>query len=178
MAILPIRQYPDPVLRERAAEVDVVDDAVRTLVRNMAETMRAAPGIGLAAPQVGVQRRVLVYQLGEEEPLHALINPEIVEHEGEEIDEEGCLSIPGIAYPVARALRVRVRALDADGVAVDYEAEDLEARVIQHELDHLDGILFVDRLERSLRGAALALLRERALSDAPTPAPRIPASRL
>lgn len=176
MAVLPIRIYPDPVLRERASEVDVVDDALRKLVRDMEETMRAAPGIGLAAPQVGVQRRVLVYDIGEE--LHVLVNPEILHRAGEETDEEGCLSIPELVYPVSRALEVRVRGLDADGRVVEYEAEDLEARVIQHEVDHLDGVLFIDRIPDELRRDALRVLRERALTDDPVPARRSQVAKL
>lgn len=172
MAILPIRIYPDPVLREPAAAVAAVDDAVRKLVADMTETMRAAPGIGLAAPQVGVQRRVLVYSLGEEEPVYAIVNPEIVERAGELTADEGCLSIPGIAYPVARAERIRVRGLDEHGVMVDREAEELEARVIQHEVDHLDGVLFIERIAPEQRREALRILREQALAGAPTPTPR------
>jgi peptide deformylase len=178
MAILPIRIYPDPVLRERAAEVGVVDDAVRKLVADLTETMRAAPGIGLAAPQVGVQRRVFVYSLGEDEPVVTLVNPEIVERSGELTAEEGCLSIPGLTYPVSRAQRVRVRGLDEQGTVVDREAEEMEARVIQHEVDHLDGILFIERIDPAQRREALRVLREQALAGTPTPAPRTPAASL
>src|SRR5436309_3551976 len=138
MAVLPIRIYPDPVLREAAAAVVDVDDSVRKLVNDMTETMRDAPGVGLAAPQVGVQRRVLVYQASEEAPLRALINPEITRADGEVTEDEGCLSIPGLAYPVPRAQHVVVRALDENGQSIEIEAEDFEARVIQHEVDHLD----------------------------------------
>jgi peptide deformylase len=174
MAVLPIRMYPDPVLREPAAAVDVVDDAVRKLVRDMEDTMRAAPGIGLAAPQVGVQRRVLVYDVGE--GLHALVNPRITERRGEIIDEEGCLSIPGLSFPVARAEWIRVEGLDAEGVSVGAEVEELEARVLQHEIDHLDGVLFLDRLDRDKRREALRVWREQTLhGDAPS---RAPAARL
>lgn len=171
MAILPIRLYPDPVLREPATPVTEVDDSVRKLITDMAETMRAAPGVGLAAPQVGVQRRVLVYSLGEDEPLRALVNPEITERTGEIVGDEGCLSIPGLTYEVIRAQRVSVNGLDENGQAVSYEAEDLEARVIQHEVDHLDGILFLDRLDPEDRRAAMRQLRERALHPAPTARP-------
>jgi len=164
MAILPIRLYPDPVLREPAGPVADVDDSVRKLVADMTETMRAAPGVGLAAPQVGVQRRVLVYSLGTEEPVHALVNPEIVERSGEQLGDEGCLSIPELIYPVARADRIKVRALDEHGNAVAIEAEEFEARVIQHEVDHLDGVLFLDRLDPADRREALRIIREQALT--------------
>ena len=165
MAILPIRIYPDPVLREPAAPVMTVDDSVRKLIADMTETMRDAPGVGLAAPQIGVQRRVLVYQAFEDDPLRALINPEITKSEGEIIENEGCLSIPGLAYPVARAERIVVKALDEFGEPIEREAEDFEARVIQHEVDHLNGILYVDRVEPELRREAKRILRERALGN-------------
>jgi peptide deformylase len=166
MAVLPIRMFPDPVLREPTAPVGAVDDDVRKLIRDMAETMDdVGYGIGLAAPQVGVQRRVLVYDVGE--GLHALVDPEIYERSGSVTDEEGCLSIPGLAFPVERALTIRVRGLDSDGDPVDMEAAELIARVIQHEVDHLDGILFIDRLDRDVRREAMRVLRERALSGEP-----------
>jgi len=178
MAVLSIRQYPDPVLREPGAPVAAVDESVRQLARDLAETMYAAPGIGLAAPQVGVQRRVVVYRISEEDELRTLVNPTIAESSGTQTDDEGCLSIPGLAYPVTRAQRVRVRALSLDGAELDYEAEDLEARVIQHELDHLDGILFIDRIDDAQRREALRIVRERALSGAPAPAQPSPAARI
>src|SRR5712692_11398121 len=108
MAILAIRMYPDPVLREPAGPVSVVDDSVRKLADDLAQTMYAAPGIGLAAPQVGVQRRVVVYRISEEDELRTLVNPAIVSSSGEQTDDEGCLSIPGIAFPVTRAQQVQV----------------------------------------------------------------------
>jgi peptide deformylase len=156
--------YPDPVLRERARDVVTVDDDVRKLVHDMADTMYDAPGLGLAAPQLGVQRRVIVYDLGE--GLHALINPEILERDGEETEEEGCLSLPGLQYPVARAARVTVAGLDETGERVTYEADEMHARVVQHEIDHLDGILIVDRIDRELRKEALRILRQRELYPA------------
>ena len=163
MAILPIRLFPDPVLREPAAAVVTVDDSVRKLIADMAETMKAAPGVGLAAPQVGVQRRVLVYCTGPEEPLRALVNPEIVERSGSILADEGCLSIPELTYPVDRAERITVRGLDGEGESVTHEVEDFEARVVQHEVDHLDGVLFLDRIDPELRREALRILREREL---------------
>jgi peptide deformylase len=172
MAILPIRIYPDPVLREPAQTVSDVDDAVRKLVSDMAETMKDAPGVGLAAPQVGVQRRVLVYQAFEDDELRALINPEITKMDGEVTENEGCLSIPGLAYPVARAERIVVRALNDQGEVFEHEAEDFEARVIQHEVDHLNGVLYIDRIDPDLRREAKRILRERALGGKPV-APRV-----
>ena len=169
MAVLPIRLFPDPVLREATVSVGSVDDDVRKLIADMGETMRAAPGIGLAAPQVGVQRRVLVYSLSEEEPIVAVINPEIVSREGEQVDSEGCLSIPGLAYEVSRSVHVVVRGLDAQGEPIEIDAVDLEARVLQHEIDHLDGILFIDRIDPELRKEAMRELRERALGQPSRP---------
>ena len=178
MAVLKIRLYPDPVLREATLPVTDVDDSVRKLVADMTETMRAAPGVGLAAPQVGVQRRVLVYSLGTEEPVHALVNPEILERSGEQIDDEGCLSIPGLTFPVPRAERIVVRGLDADGQPMSLEAEEFEARVIQHEVDHLDGVLFLDRLAPAERREALRTLREQALDLTRVGVPRTPATSM
>jgi peptide deformylase len=177
MAILPIRIYPDPVLREPASPVGVVDDAVRKLIADMTETMKDAPGVGLAAPQVGVQRRVLVYQAFEDDPLRALIDPEITNAEGEVTENEGCLSIPGLTYPVPRAERIVVKALDENGETIEHDAEDFEARVIQHEVDHLNGILYIDRIAPDLRREAKRILRERALGD-PIERPRREQSRL
>jgi peptide deformylase len=170
MAVREIRMYPDPVLREPAAPVGAIDDDVRKLITDMSETMRDAPGIGLAAPQIGVQRRVLVYSLGEEEDIVAVVNPEIVELDGSIVDSEACLSIPGISYEVERSQRVVVRGLDADGEPIEIDAIELEARVLQHEIDHLDGVLFIDRISAELRKEALGILRERVLGQ-PDPAP-------
>lgn len=147
MALLPILHFPDERLRLRARPVARVDEAIRTLVDNMFETMYAAPGIGLAANQVNVQKRVVVLDVSEEknEP-RVFINPEIVARDGVEEREEGCLSVPGIYEKVRRAERVRVRALDRDGQTFETEADGLLAVCIQHEIDHLDGKLFVDYL--------------------------------
>lgn len=173
MAILPIRIYPDPVLREPAANVADVDDSVRKLIADLTETMKDAPGVGLAAPQIGVQRRVLVYQAFEDDPLRALINPEITRSEGELVEPEGCLSIPGLAYPVPRAERITVKALNENGEAFEHEAEEFEARVIQHEVDHLNGILYLDRIDPELRREAKRILRERALGNGAVGPPRV-----
>lgn len=153
MAILPIRFVPDPVLRVRCPEVSSFDEELRRLVDDMADTMYAAPGVGLAAPQVGVEQRLALVDVSvgnEEDRLLVLVNPEIVESEGREVDVEGCLSIPDISEKVARPTWVRVRAQDVDGEAFELEAEHFEARAICHEIDHLDGVLFVDHL-RGLR---------------------------
>ena len=147
MAILNILHFPDPRLRNPAKPVARVDTTVRTLIDDMLETMYDAPGIGLAAPQVNVAKRVVVVDISEEkdQPL-ALVNPEIVTREGEEQYEEGCLSVPGIFDTVTRAERISLRALDRDGSPVELECDGLLAICIQHEIDHLDGKLFVDYL--------------------------------
>ncbi|ABM63086.1 peptide deformylase [Halorhodospira halophila] len=152
MALLDILVYPDPRLRERAEPVAEVDDAVRRLVDDMLETMYEARGIGLAATQVGDRRRVAVIDVSEErdEPL-VLINPEILEATGEASGEEGCLSIPGYYDDVARATRVRYRALDRDAQPIEGEAEGTLAVCLQHEIDHLDGRLFIDYLSELKR---------------------------
>ena len=149
MALLDILRYPDPRLYERAAPVLKVDESVRTLVRDMAETMYAAPGVGLAATQVHVNQRVIVIDASEtRNELLVLINPEIVSSEGVQYREEGCLSVPGIYEPVERAERVTVRALGLDGGTFTFVAEELLAVCIQHEMDHLEGKVFVDYLSR------------------------------
>jgi peptide deformylase len=152
MAKLKILEYPDPRLRTRAARVERVDDALRTLIDDMFETMYAAPGIGLAATQVDIHQRLLVADVSEDqsEPL-ALINPEIIAAEEEIESEEGCLSVPGIFEPVRRFQRIRVRALDRNGEVFEREAEGLLAVCIQHEMDHLEGKLFVDYLSELKR---------------------------
>lgn len=147
MAILDILEYPDPRLRTRAHPVDVVDDAVRKLIDDLLETMYAAPGIGLAASQVNVHRRIIVVDVSEnrDEP-HAFINPELTTFGDSVETEEGCLSVPGFYEPVIRSEGVRVAALDRDGKAVEMAFEGLLAVCIQHECDHLEGKLFVDYL--------------------------------
>lgn len=147
MALLHILHYPDPRLRNPAAPVDEVDDGVRKLADDMLETMYDAPGIGLAAPQVGVARRLIVLDISEnaQEPV-CLINPVILERSGSRKMDEGCLSVPGIVEPVVRAERIRFRALDRDGNAFERDADGLLAACVQHEIDHLDGKLFIDHL--------------------------------
>jgi peptide deformylase len=147
MAILEILHFPDPRLRTRAQPVAAVDDGVRRLVDDLFETMYAAPGIGLAATQVDIHRRVLVIDVSEDRSApRCFINPEIVARDGEEEMDEGCLSVPGVYDKVRRAERIRVRALDRDGNPFELEADGLLAVCVQHEMDHLDGKLFVDYL--------------------------------
>jgi len=155
MALLQIRHYPDPVLKVPAVPVEIFDDSLRQLAADMAETMYAAPGVGLAAPQVGVSRRLLVIDCSarDEGPgLLSVVNPEILESDGELFDEEGCLSVPGYYANVARNERVKVRFQDLQGESRTLEAEGLWAVAFQHEIDHLDGILFVDRLSPLKKG--------------------------
>lgn len=169
MAIFPIRLFGDPVLRQRAAEVDEVDDLVRKLMRDLTDTMQDAPGLGLAANQIGVPRRVLVWQ--NEDDHGAIANPVIVERAGSEIDEEGCLSLPPLRYPVERAKWVRVEGLGPEGEQLSLEREGLSARILQHEIDHLDGVLFIDHLAPELQREARRLLREQTLMGTPPPKP-------
>lgn len=152
MALLPILEFPDPRLRTRARPVAAVDAAVRKLIDDMFETMYAAPGIGLAATQVNVHQRVLVIDISEAhtEPL-ALVNPEILAREGVEETEEGCLSVPGIYDVVKRADKIHVRALNRQGETMEFDAEGMLAVCIQHEMDHLEGKLFVDYLSELKR---------------------------
>lgn len=174
MAILPIRTFGDPVLRQRAREVEQVTDVHRRLVADMLETMREAPGVGLAGPQVGVLERVFVWEV--EDRHGALFNPVIVSRSDEMLwDEEGCLSIPGLAYEVERHASVAVEGLDENGrpVSIDAGENDFLARVFQHEIDHLDGVLFVDRLTEETRNKAMRALRD-ALLGLPTPAAAVP----
>jgi peptide deformylase len=147
MAILTILEFPDDRLRKKAAPVPVVDESIKRLVDDMFETMYAAPGVGLAATQVNVQKRIVVMDVSEEKNAPVcLINPEIVEKNGSEEMDEGCLSVPGIFEKVTRAEAVKIRALDRNGDSFELEADGLLAVCIQHEIDHLDGKLFVDYL--------------------------------
>jgi len=146
MAVLPLRYVPDPVLRQKARRVRAIDRSVGKLVDDMLETMHAASGVGLAAPQVGVPLRVAVIQLPEQEEV-VLINPQILRRTGERVVTEGCLSIPGYAGEIPRAEKVRVRALDRHGREFRLRAEDLLAQALEHELDHLNGVLYVDHLD-------------------------------
>jgi peptide deformylase len=149
MAIRTILHYPDPRLREKAKPVERVTPEIQRLIDDMAETMYAAPGVGLAATQIGEKHRIfLVDVAAEDEPskLMVFVNPEIIAREGEVCGPEGCLSFPGVSEDIKRAAKVKVRALDQKGVSFELEAEDLLGVAIQHELDHLDGMLMIDRM--------------------------------
>lgn len=152
MAIREIRKYPDPLLHQKTGLVETIDGTLRRLIEDMVETMHAAPGVGLAANQVGVPLQVAVIDLSMQEeplrrhPLLVIINPEILSLEGAVIEEEGCLSIPEYSEKVKRAQKVKVRAQDREGKLFEIEAEGLLAKALQHEIDHLNGLLFVDRL--------------------------------
>ena len=156
-----VRRLGDPVLKSRATEVDRFDESLKGQVARMSGLMQDAIGLGLAAPQLGISQRLLVYRVGPDAPIIALANPEVEwKSEDEETFEEGCLSIPGVVVDVDRPVHVRVRALDEEGEDRVVEASGLEARVIQHELDHLDGVLILDRTSREQRREAMKALRE------------------
>lgn len=163
MAIYPIRTFGDPVLRTPATPVERIDDGVRRLVADMIETMYDAPGVGLAAPQIGVSRRVAVFDAQDGEGARVLVNPEVVETSGTWSMDEGCLSVPGHFWPIERPGFARVRGFDLDGNDVEYAGEELLGRVLQHELDHLDGTLLIERLPKRVRAQALRDLRNEAL---------------
>jgi peptide deformylase len=160
-ALRHVVKYGDPALRTRARPVERFDAALVDEVRRMGELMDSALGIGLAATQLGVMHRVLVYRVDQDAPLGVLVNPE-VEWSGDEVEtlEEGCLSLPGVGVEVERPVHVRVRAVDEHGASLVVEASGLEARVIQHEVDHLDGVLILDRTSRDQRKQAMRAMRE------------------
>jgi peptide deformylase len=164
VSVLPIRILGEPVLREPSRDVETFDELMRRLYEDMLETMYQAPGVGLAAPQIGLSLRFFVYDGEKGNGPGAIANPVVSELEGEIVEEEGCLSIPGLWYPTARAERVRVDGLDLQGKPVTIHAEGLLARIFQHETDHLNGLLFVDRLSEEDRRKAMGMLRERELS--------------
>ena len=161
MATYQIRIFGDPVLRQRASEIENIDGALVRLAEDMIETMYDAPGAGLAAPQVGVERRMFVYDVGDGPAV--VVNPEILESSGEWTYKEGCLSIPGLSWELVRPKEVHLRGVDLEGNELDIEADELLARCFQHEMDHLDGILIVERLEDADRKEAMRILRNRAL---------------
>jgi peptide deformylase len=167
MAIREILKYPHPILRQKAAPVTVFDDALKEMIADMAETMYDAPGVGLAAPQIGVSLQLLVMDITakEEEPeLIVLVNPELSEGEGADIEEEGCLSVVDLTAKVTRFTKIRVKAQDAHGAPLDFVAEEWLARVIQHEVDHLNGTLFIDHLS-SLKRALYKKKRKKQLAE-------------
>lgn len=161
VAAYTIRVYGDPVLKQMAAPVENIDGALKALADAMVDTMYAAPGLGLAAPQVGVQKRLFVYDLQEGEGPQTLVNPVISESRGEWTYEEGCLSVPGLYFPIVRPKEVHLTGFDLDGNEVSIEADELMARLFQHELDHLDGTLLLEHLDSDQRKAALRELRQR-----------------
>lgn len=161
VAAYTIRVYGDPVLKQTAAPIDNIDGNLKALADAMVETMYAAPGLGLAAPQVGVQKRLFVYDLQEGDGPQTLVNPVISESRGEWTFEEGCLSVPGLYFPIVRPKEVHLTGFDLDGNEVSIEADELMARLFQHELDHLDGTLLLEHLDPDQRKAALRELRQR-----------------
>jgi peptide deformylase len=175
-ALRHVRKYGDPALRTRARPVEVFDAALADEVRRMGNLMDDAIGIGLAATQLGVMHRLLVYRVDPEAPLGVLVNPEF-EYKSEELEtmEEGCLSLPGVGVEVERPLEVRVRATDETGAPIVVEASGLEARVIQHEIDHLDGVLILDRTSRDQRKQAMRAMREAMAGGSPPDTPAVSA---
>jgi len=172
MTLLPIRTIGEPFMREQCRKVKTKDRHIRALSKDMLETMYKAPGVGLAAPQIGLSLRFFVFDAEKGSAAGALANPEIIEMEGELMDEEGCLSIPEIWSPTPRAKRVRIRGQDLRGHSVELEGEDLVARIFQHETDHLDGMLFIDRLGSQDRKRVMAAIRQRDLATSARPGRR------
>ncbi|HZK40648.1 MAG TPA: peptide deformylase [Atribacterota bacterium] len=160
MAILEIKEYGEPVLRGKALPLKEITPEILNLIKDMAETMYTDSGVGLAAPQVGVSKRIIIID-GEEDGLIVLINPMIVKSEGEVVEEEGCLSVPGIYSKVKRSSRVTVKAINENGDSIEITKESLTARALQHEIDHLDGILFIDRIGRMERQMLLNKLKKK-----------------
>ncbi len=160
MAILEIKEYGDPVLREKALPVKEITPEILNLIKDMVETMYTASGVGLAASQVGVSKRIILVD-GEEDGLIVLINPMIIKSEGEVVEEEGCLSVPDIYSQVKRSSKVTVKALNENGDPIKITKEGLTARALQHEIDHLDGILFIDRIGRIKRQILLNKLKKK-----------------
>ena len=165
MAIFPIRTYGDPVLRTEAADVDAFDDALARLVDDMLETMYDAPGVGLAAPQIGISKRVFVADVGDGP--FVMVNPEVVDQSGSWKFDEGCLSVPGHYWEIKRADYVKASGLDIEGNPVTFDGDELMGRVLQHEIDHLNGMLLLERLPRRTKKQALRELREEALGLRP-----------
>ena len=176
MAFLEIKKFGCPVLRQKAPEIETVTEEVQRLVDDMFDTMYAAEGIGLAAPQIGVSKRVIVVDVSRQEPNVqpvSLINPELIWSVGEEVREEGCLSLPGVLGDVKRATQVRLKALDRDGQTLEMELNGMFARVTQHEIDHLDGVMVIDHfgaVKRNLLRGQLRRLKREGSRQTPEPA--------
>lgn len=171
MTAYPLRIFGDPVLKQRAREVEEITADLIPLVHGMYATMELEEGVGLAAPQVGVRKRLFTYDLHEGDGPNVVINPEIVEMSGEQVESEGCLSVPGFRFEIVRANFVTMRGVDLDGNEVILEGDDLLARMVQHEIDHLDGVLVLDRVDPDVRREALREMRNRelpALSTGPS----------
>jgi peptide deformylase len=158
---LPIRIFGDPVLTQVTTEIENIDGRIAALAQTMIETMNEAPGVGLAANQVGVQKRLFVYDKGDGP--HVVVNPTILETDGEWTYEEGCLSVPGLSWEITRANSVHLVGFDLDGNEIDLQTDEYEGRIFQHEMDHLDGVLLIDRLDADQRREAKQILRQRNL---------------
>jgi peptide deformylase len=174
MAAHAIRLVGDPVLRQRAADVEEIDGKLARLAEEMLVTMYEAPGLGLAAPQIGVRKRLFVYDVGEGPQV--VVNPTITESDGEWAYEEGCLSVPGLAWEIVRPRQVHLVGRNLDGDEISVEADDLLARCFQHEMDHLDGVLLLERLDPDTRKLALRTIRERGVGTSTSPAAPAPGS--
>jgi peptide deformylase len=172
-SVTPIRLLGDPVLRETSREVETFDALLVRLYEDMLETMYQAPGVGLAAPQIGLSLRFFVYDVGDGSGPGCITNPVLSEHGGSQTEDEGCLSIPKLYFPTERAESVRVDGLDVSGGSISIVGTGLLARIFQHETDHLNGMLFIDRLEGEVRREALAAIRDREFGAGSSPARRI-----
>lgn len=169
MARYSIRLVGDPVLRQRTEEITQIDGKLARLAQDMLTTMYEAPGVGLAALQIGVRKRMFVYDVGQGP--HVVLNPVITERHGEWIHDEGCLSVPDLSWPIVRAKQVHLTGLDLDGNDISVDADELEARCFQHEVDHLDGTLLLERLDPDTRKQALRTIRERSTQNTTDPGP-------
>ena len=169
MAPYTIRVFGDPVLKQRAAPVADIDESLVRLSQDMVDTLRDASGLGLAAPQVGVQKRLFVYEFDDDQGPRVIVNPTISGARGEWVYEEGCLSVPGLYFPIVRPKEIHLTGYDLDGREVSIEADEILARLFQHELDHLDGILLLEHLDPDQRKAAMRELRHRVLQTSGGP---------
>jgi peptide deformylase len=172
VSVLPIRRLGDPVLREPAREVQAFDDLHRKLIGDMLDTMYAAPGVGLAAPQIGLSLRLFVFDANDGAGPGSIANPVLSGLAGEQEEEEGCLSVPGLWYPTRRSMQARVDGLDGWGDPISLTGEGLLARIFQHETDHLDGVLFIDRLDQADRRRAMGMLSDQELGSPRERSPR------